>query len=327
MDMVPQASPVGICAAAYHLPGDPVDLVPWAQQQQVPPRLIESLLANGCRCFHAAPACTDAAFAASAIDRLDAPPGWQRGVRYLVHAHTQAFSMAAPPASILAELCARYGFEPALAFSVGHLACASVLSAVDCAARLLADDADAEYALVVTSDRVFGEARYRIQGQTSVQSDGASALLLGRSGLRCRLGQASFKNFTQLHPGPSTPALAITMARFLWRHMAALLREHEVAAGLPLRAYDEILPANADLSDWARVVAELDLPDGQVYVDNIGHKGHACCADLAVNLVDRGFERLAAGGLLLAFGQSNVGAFAAQTLWPAAPPRPAGTGR
>ncbi|HEV7912287.1 MAG TPA: hypothetical protein VGP22_00860, partial [Albitalea sp.] len=80
--MKASASPIGICAAAYSLPGDPIDFVPWAQGEDVAPRLIDSLLGHGFRYFHAAPVCSDADFIASAIDRLDAPPGWTRGVRY-----------------------------------------------------------------------------------------------------------------------------------------------------------------------------------------------------------------------------------------------------
>jgi hypothetical protein len=315
---------VGIVAAAFELPGSPHSVADWAHAQGVAPRLIESLLSHGCRQFHQLPGGSDADFIDAALARLEVPPGWTRGVRYLVHAHTQAFSMPAPPSSLLAEVAQRHGLRPTLAFSVGQLACASAIVAVDLAARLLRDDVDAEYALVVTSDRVFGDARYRIQGRTSVQSDGASAILLGRHGVRCLLGPASVRHFPALHAGPCTPALAWTMARQLWRHTAQLLREHEARTGTPLAAYAEILPANADRADWLKVQAELGLLPGQVFLDNVGRRGHACCADLAVNLVDRGFAQLAEGdGPLLAFGQSNVGAFAAMTLWPAPERRPA----
>ncbi|MCW5667467.1 MAG: hypothetical protein KIT35_26835 [Piscinibacter sp.] len=311
-------SDIGIVAAAFELPGAPRDVEAWAQAEGVSPRLVDSLLAHGCRQFHELDGGSDADFIDAALARLDAPPGWARDVRYLVHAHTQAFSMPAPPSSLLAELAQRHGLRPALAFSVGQLACASAIVAVDLAARLLREDPQARYALVVTSDRVFGDARYRIQGRTSVQSDGASALLLGREGLRCRLGAASVRQFAALHAGPCTPALALAMARQLWRHTAALLREHEAAGGVPLAAYREILPANADRADWLKVQDELNLAPGQVFLDNVGRRGHACCADLAVNLVDRGFALLAGQPApLLAFGQSNVGAFSALTLWPA----------
>ena len=325
--MTVSASPIGICAAAYSLPGDPIDFVPWAHGEDVAPRLIDSLLSHGFRYFHAAPVCSDADFIASAIDKLDAPPGWTRGVRYLVHAHTEAFSMPAPPVSILAELSKRYGFEPTMAFSVTHLACASVISALDCAAQLLARDPDAEYALVVTSDRVFGDAKYRIWAQNCLQSDGASAMLLSREGLRCRLGLASFKHFTQLHAGPSTPALAFMVARDLRHHLTVLLREHEAAAAVPLSDYDQILPFNSDRGDWMRAATALGLAEGTVYLDNVTARAHACCADFAVNLVDRGFERLAAGGVQLVFAHSNVGAYAALTLWPPASPPAAQEGR
>ena len=71
----------------------------------------------------------------------------------------------------------------------------------------------------------------------------------------------------------------------------------------------------------------FDLAEGTVYLDNVTARAHACCADFAVNLVDRGFERLAAGGVQLVFAHSNVGAYAALTLWPPASPAAAHEGR
>lgn len=309
--------PVGIVSAGSYLPGEPVDLVPWAAGQDVAPELVTGLVQNGCRYFHQAAGESDVVLIESAIERMRAPEGWRRRVRYVVHAHTQAFSMPAPPSSILAELCRRHGFTPALAFSVSQLACASAISAIDAAANCLRADDSAEYAVVVTSDRVFGNARHRIRGNTCIQSDGASAILLGREGLRGYFGIPSFRNFTQLYEGPSTALRAATMAHFLGRHTVAHLREHERVSGLPVLWVDEILPTNADRPAWEEAIRTLRLPPGKVFFDNIPTRGHACCADLAVNLLDRGFAQLDAGRSLLAAGTSNIGAFAAINIFPA----------
>jgi hypothetical protein len=60
----------------------------------------------------------------------------------------------------------------------------------------------------------------------------------------------------------------------------------------------------------------LDLPIERIFLDNIRLRGHACCADLAINLVDRGLPLLSAGGTIVFCGQSNIGSHAALTLLP-----------
>lgn len=313
----PPRAAIGIGAVAYHLPGPPVDVLPWAQGENVAPELIERLLANGCRYFHEGPEHSDAELIAAAIDSLQmADANWLAGVRYLVHAHTEAFSMPAPPDSILTELVQRYDLRVSLAFSVGQIACASVISAIDTAARLLAGDAHAEYALVVTADRVFGNARHRIRQDAGIQSDGASAIVLAKQRLRCRLGPASFRNFARLHDGPTTPANIAAIGRYTWLHTKMLFQQHSAASGLPLAGYGQILPINADRQYWVQIARALQLPESRFFLDNIRERGHACCADLAVNLVDRGLALIDRGEPVLACGQSNVGAYAALCLWP-----------
>jgi 3-Oxoacyl-[acyl-carrier-protein (ACP)] synthase III len=307
---------IGICAASAFLPGDPVDVLAWASKQGVGSELVAELLSNKCRYFHEGSTESDVELIEAALDRLEGPIGWQYRVGYIVHAHTQAFSMPAPPESILADLCRRRGFKPVLAFSVSSLACASLISALDSAVRCLNADPKVDYALVVTSDRVFGGARFRIRGAACIQSDGASAILLGRTNLRCQLGSMNFVNFTPLHEGPSTPAGAARMTHFLGRHTVALLRLHEEITGQPIRSIDEILPTNADYPAWREVIQELHLDETKVFFENIAAHGHACCSDFAVNLVDHGFARLDKGHHLLAAGTSNIGAFAALSLHP-----------
>jgi hypothetical protein len=308
---------IGVAAAAYHLPGPPIDIVPWAQDEGVPPALIERLLANGCRYFYEGPQYSDAELIIGAIDRLEiADTNWLAGVRYLLHAHTQSFSMPAPPSSILSELARHYDLHLSLSFSVCQIACASVINAIDIAARLLVNDAHAEYALVVTSDRVFGNAKHRIRQDAGIQSDGGSAIVLAKQHVRCRLGPASFKNFAALHDGPTTPANIAAIGRYTWLHTKLLFQDHSALSGLALGDYGRILPINADRHYWVEIARALQLPESRFFLDNIRERGHACCADLAVNLVDHGLAIIERGKPVLACGQSNVGAYAALSFLP-----------
>lgn len=307
---------IGIASAAAFLPGAAIEIDQWAVEQKVPLKDIDNLKKNGCRLFYAANGESDVDLIENALENLDAPPNWQAKVGYLIHAHTQPFSIPAPPGSVLTTLCHRWNLRPSLAYSISHLACASVISAVDSAVKCLQNDRSNKTALIVTSDRVFGGAPYRLRGASCIQSDGASAILIGRDDLKCILGHFSFKSYTQLHEGPSTPILAAMMGHFLGRHTVGHLEAHVAESNIPLTAIDEILPTNADMEAWEEASAALNLSRNQIFYDNIGLKGHACCADLAMNLADRGFTQLQLGRKLLAVGTSNIGAFASINLLP-----------
>jgi 3-oxoacyl-[acyl-carrier-protein] synthase III len=310
--------PVGIADAAYHLPGPALEVRRWAAEHNAEPHLAEELVAHGCSHFHASSDDSDEALIAACIDQILARRGgWLPQVRYLVHAHTQNFSAPPAPASLLNTLCARYGMQPTLSFSVGQVACSAVINALAWAARLLAADPDAEHALVVTSDRVFGGPRYRLRAPATIQSDGASAILLGRDDVQCLLGRCDLFYAPEMHEGPSTPANVTRIARLTWLHTKQMLQRHSEATGVVLADYAQILPVNADRYYWAQIARGLRLPESHFYLDNIARRGHACCADFAVNLVDHGFGLLGAGRDVLMCGQSNLGAHAALTLHPA----------
>jgi len=308
---------IGIADAAYHLPGSPIDVVDWGREQDAAPDLISLLLANDCRYFFDGPNVSDVDSIAAAIDKLSIDDAdWQSGVRYLVHAHTQNFSMPAAPSSILTGLAERYGLDLKLCFSVSHLACASLINGISLAAQLLQNDPEARYALIVSSDRTFGGSTYRLRPPGCIQSDGSSAILLSKEKMRCRLGHATMRNFAQLHEGPSNPTTIAATARLTCFHSIQLLRDHSEETGIRLEDYGQILPVNADKHYWLKIAEGLGLNESHFFFDNFPKLGHANCADFAINLADRGFDLLDQGKLVLAFGQSNVGAHAALTLVP-----------
>lgn len=307
----------GIVDAAYYLPGDPLDIEQWGPTQGVPDRLVKQLLENGCRYFHVNDNESDADLIANALDRLFEQTGVDPAqISFMLHAHTQSYSVPPPPVSLLSELMVRYPMQPKLSFSVGHLACASVINALRLAAGLLADDETATHALVVTADRVFGGARHRVRQNAGIQSDSGSAILVAKDGLRCRFGHFGIKNFAELHEGPSNVANIAAISRSTWLHTKRLFADTEQASGLSLHDYGSILPINADLPYWKLIAKSAGVPEERFFLDNIGLRGHGCCADFAVNLVDHGWHQLKSGYPVLICGQSNVGAHAALALLP-----------
>lgn len=311
-----QEAVIGLVDVAHGLPGPAIDIVDWVQGQNVAPTVIEALLANGCRYFHDGTDQSDAQLIGLAIDKLVARGLNPADVAYVIHAHTEAFSMPAPPVSVLSQLAARYGWRTRMAFSVGHLACASVGNALQWAATLLRRDPSARYALVVTSDRVFGQANHRIRQTAGIQSDGGSALLIGREDLCAVLDHITVRNHAELFDGPSNPVNAAAISRFAWMQTKSLLQDLAKDLGRTIDDLGEVLPINADRPYWLAIGKSLGLGPERFFLDNIGQRGHACCADLAVNLVDRGLGLLGAGKRVVYCAQSNVGAYAAVAFSP-----------
>lgn len=307
---------IGLVDVAHGLPGTAIDIVDWVQGQNVAPLVIEQLLGNGCRYFHDGTDKSDAQLIGLAIDQLIARGLDTADVAYVIHAHTETFSMPAPPVSVLTQLAARYGWHTRMAFSVGHLACASVGNALQWAATLLRRDPQARYALVVTSDRVFGQANHRIRQTAGIQSDGGSAVLIGRDGLRAVLEHITVRNHAELFDGPSNAVNAAAVARSAWVQTKSLLQDLAKDLGKPVNEIGHVLPINADRPYWLAIGKSLGLGPEHFFLDNIGRRGHACCADLAVNLVDRGLSLLDAGQHVVYCAQSNVGAYAAVAFSP-----------
>jgi 3-oxoacyl-[acyl-carrier-protein] synthase III len=311
---------IGIVDATYHLPGEAVDVKEWGKENRATDELINLLIENDCRYFYEGSEVSDADAISSAIDKLAvSEEGWHKKINYLVHAHTQNFSMPAPPSSILSELAAKYQMDIRMSFSVTHLACASVINGIDLAAKLLLQDPSAEYALIVTSDRTFGGSKYRLRPPGCIQSDGSSAILLSRKNIRCHLGATTVRNFGLLHEGPGNPETVAATARLTCSHSIQLLKDHSEQTGIALEDYAEIIPVNADEHYWIKIAKGLRLDPSRFYFDNISKFGHANCADFAINLVERGFSLLDQGKTVICCGQSNVGAHTALTLLPNQP--------
>lgn len=309
---------IGIVDAAYCLPGDPIDLRDWAGKAGVPAERVARLERNGCRYFHQSYGQSDAALIAVALRDLAARGHDLTACDVVLHAHTQQFSVPAAPASLLAETCTRFGIAPRLALSVGQLACASVVRAVALARDLLRANPAWRQVLLVTSDRVFGGAQFRLRQDAGLQSDGASAMLIGRAGLRARLGAVHERYHDNLHAGPGAAGTAGRADMNVWLHSRQLMRDALEAGGRGADGFAAFMPNNADGPHWRKIALGLGFTDDQVLLDNIRLRGHSCCSDLAINLVDRGFALLASGRPVLAFSQSNLGAYGAVTFEQAA---------
>ncbi len=300
----------GIVDAAYHLPGEPHDVCEWGPPIGVDASRIERLLASGCRYFHVAQIESDAdlvtAAARNLLEKTAVDPS---KIAYLIHARTQNYSIPAAPHSLLSEVCARLQLAPRLSFAIAHLACASIIAAVDTAIRLLQGDPTASYALVTSSDRVFGNSEHRLRQDSGIQSDGGSAILIGRDAVRAHIHSIAVRSYPKLHAGPSTPTMGRLIGSSAWVHTAEVLDELDKDTGASLAQLDSLMPTNADIPYWRTLLKERNARAEILFERNALRRGHACCADLAINLADEGLQRSEQGQRVMCFSQSNVGAY------------------
>ena len=306
----------GIIDAGYFLPGTKMDVCKWGPVNGVCDIRIERLLSNGCRYFYASTDYSDSELIINAIRSLTKKGYDLSSVRYVIHASTQPFSVPAAPDSILSKVLCKLRLKVDLCFSTYQLACASVMSGIDWAGRMLSTSHSGAQALVVTSDRVFGDANYRIRQDGVIQSDGASALLLGNMNYRYPIERIDFVHFPKLHEGIGVNNNDKLASRYTWMHTKHLFQTHNTKTGIPLSDYSTVLPVNADKYYWQLIAKALGVSENLFFTKNIRERGHACCADFAINLVDHGFACLEKGGLISACSQSNIGSHGILTLSP-----------
>jgi 3-oxoacyl-[acyl-carrier-protein] synthase-3 len=246
---------------------------------------------------------------------LDALPGQEHRVRYVLYA--RAMPVTVPyPANPLHEVCHALALDHALAFTVTHQSCAAGLLAIDLAGRLLAADpasgeGDGPLALILSGEKAFTHAA-QMFADTTVFGEGASACLVSAFGTRDRLlayacnvrgefDSATGENDARLQ-AEYRPSLAEVIQR--------ALNEADVA----LDDIQVVLPHNVNLVTWQRMCKLLKFPKDRVVLDNIETSGHVYCADMFLNYktaCERGLLRPGDRYLAAAVGAGGGATFAA----------------
>ena len=318
------APSIGIEAAAYVLPGDPIDVRDWARTCPADPARVASTIDAGSRFFHVAPAGSEAGLAATAVDRLlDQTRLLPTAVDLVVHVHTMA--TGAPPTlrSLPHELAASFGMRPRWCGSIAQLGCVSIAAGLRAVAALLRVHPGAETALVVSADRLCDE-RSRLRGAAGVQSDGSACLLVRRDSPANRVGAIAISSHARWFGSSDRfDHVAREMISLEWRFTREVVDAACAASGWPAGRFAQFLPQNFKRPGWQQLCEAIGLPRDRLFERNILRCGHACCSDLAINLADAGLATVRGGGGLLVGLHSNVGAFAALTLLPStgeAPP-------
>lgn len=310
----PPAAGFGIAAGAYFLPPERRCLEDWAAAAgPAAAELIPSMKANGLAHYHVAPGVSVETLCQAAVQRLLDTSGRNAGdIDQVIFCHTNATSVMAAPASIPAALIKRFGMGRAIGYSVSQQNCASIVCALQLLRTLMWRHPRLRNVLIVSADKVFGE-RTRNVSNYAIQSDGALALWISRDAPLNRIGPIASHIDGRYYRGAAkgealTRRFALNYALLAHRVIAQVIRQ----TGWSTAQVDAVLPMNANLSAFSRVVELLGVPASKLHAQNIGLLGHLFCCDPFLNFLDRFSDaaNVSSGNAIL-FASSSSGVFAA----------------
>jgi 3-oxoacyl-[acyl-carrier-protein] synthase III len=311
-----QASWIGIEAGAYFLPGEDACVSLWVESMNLPPETHERILQGGHRRYYPGAGQSVAELCQVAIRRIFDESALQAGdVDMLIHAHTMVTSVEAPPKSMVAGLARDLGMHRAEAFSISNLHCASMMGAMRIAGNMMAVDETVNNVVIVTADIIRGpELSHR--NQTYVHSDGAAAIWVKRDCRRNRIGAIEIDNAGgNFHMG-----YMITEEQRRQYDMVSQLSTLRVIkraikrSGLTPENISKLVPQNVSGPGWRDVGKRFNESDDFVFDRNIAEKGHACCSDIIINLVDGGFLDQRGDDAIVATVRGTTGVYAAFVL-------------
>jgi len=314
------ASWLGVDAAAYELPGEQVDLLEWANEHAPPQPQVDAIIESGSRYFFVAPDTGEVELATRAVGKLADAKAFAPGdIGAVIHVHTQPYSAPAAPRSLPLEIARAFGIRPLWAGAMTHLKCVSTTAGLHVLRGLMDSFPQLDAGLIVSVDRVYGE-KYRLRQMGGIQSDGAACMLVTRNSTRNRIGGVAVQNYApRWYRGPDAVAkVEDEIISYEYLYASRILGEAVRASGVPLADYGRLLPHNSDVRGWTSLCRAMRIPETKLFIDNIRRVAHACCSDLAINLVDDGFAALARREHVAAVQLSNMGAFGAVTLHPLA---------
>ena len=318
----------GIAAGAWYLPPERRGLANWAAAVE-PERakLLPSMQANGLSHYHVAPGQSVEALAVAATARLLEESGRRpQDVDRVIFCHTNTTSVMAPPASIAATLVKRFGLRRALGHSVAQLNCACIVGALRLLRTLMWRHQSLDNVLIVSADKVFGELSRNVSNY-AIQSDGALALWIERDAPHNRIGPIAYHVDSRYYQGAAKSAeltrrYGLNYAIAAHRAIAQVMQ----AAGWSADDVDAVLPMNANLTAFSRVIELLGMPIEKLHARNIGVTGHMFCSDPFVNFLDRfrdPAERRSGNAVLFASASSGVfSAVGVSQAWTGAGPAP-----
>ncbi len=285
----PQAPDFGIAAGAYWLPPARRELVQWARAVGAGAQaLLPAMRANGLAHYHVATGMTVEDLSCAAVQALlDGTNRRACDVDLVLFCHTNTTSVMAAPASLPALLMKRFGMHGATGWSISQQNCASIVCALRLLRTLMWRNSQLNEVLIVSTDKVFAE-RFRNVSSYAIQTDGSLALWISRDHLHNRISHIAYAVDGCYYKGSAKGAEL--GQRFALNYP---LRAHqmmfEVMQRLGWQAddVDAVLPMNANLTAFSKVMSMLGMPADKLHAGNIGRMGHVFCCDPFINFLQR----------------------------------------
>lgn len=201
-------------------------------------------------------------------------------IKHVVHAHTlpciRPFDLHGK--ALLDEA----GFSDDthyMSLTMGH--CSTSLSAVDYVCRRLNAG---EYALLLVGEKAF-HPKVELIDDTTIMGEAACAVLLSRSGERCRVtARYSMQagEFSQ-HRGNATEEESRFASVYI-SFIVTAMRNALGHFGHTASSLAWIAPHNVNLSSWQRLADELNITRQKIFLENVPRYGHCFGADPYLNL-------------------------------------------
>jgi 3-oxoacyl-[acyl-carrier-protein] synthase-3 len=281
--------------------------------------------ANGLAHFHVAPDMDIEQLCGAAVERLLArqPAGAAHRIDLVVYCHTNTTSVMAAPASLPAALIRRFGMTRARGHSISQQNCASIVCALRLIRTLMWRHPHLEDVLIVSGDKVFGEASRHVSNY-AIQSDGALALLIRRDHPRNRVGHIAYSIDGRYYRGSAKgPELARRYGLNYALAAHSVIREVIDRSDWQAEDVDAVLPMNANLTAFSKVIELLGVSMDKLHSRNIGAVGHIFCCDPFINFLERFADpaQVRSGNAIL-FASASSGVFCAvgiDNAWTGAP--------
>lgn len=306
--------PMGIEAGAGYLPDQQRDLADWAAEVGRRGRsLLPGMRRNGLGTYRVSPGMSVEDLGIASVERLlDSSTIRAQDIGAVIFCHTMATNVPAAPASIPSTLASRFGMKRALTYSISQQSCASVVVALRVLRSVMWRHPGLDEALIVSADKIFCE-HYRNISNYAMQSDGSMALWIRRNGLRNHIGHLAYRSEAAYYRG-------VDKGEELGRRFAlnypllahAMVREVMEREGWASDEVDAILPMNANLSAFSRVMDMLGMPRDKLHSRNIDRVGHMFASDPFLNFLDRFSDPACVGsGNAVLFASAATGSFGA----------------
>jgi 3-oxoacyl-[acyl-carrier-protein] synthase-3 len=205
-----------------------------------------------------------------------------RAVKALIYYHSTLNQD--PFRSVACQLQHELGLKNAFVSSLSQSGGNASLLAIKMASEMLVAEPEIDLILLVGSEKLV-EPYQRIFGEITAIGDSASGMLISRRAPSLKILAIHVRDVPEWwHPYNQLGAGQGDFNRYL-ASLGALLIE-EVMAELRLNWNDvaALLPPNLSLDFAKKLCEQSRLPDGKMFLANIGRFGHLLTSDLAVNL-------------------------------------------